>query len=161
MRVHATAVVAKERLGHETGRFAVLPCHVLDDVFVDHHRVSGTNEGIKPVINFRLTGSCHFVMLPFDGYAEFLHDQAHFSADVLLRIRRRDRKISFLVPNLVAKIGHFIAAGVPDGFFGFNRIKCAIAPAVELHIVKNEKFRFGPEEGLIGYSSAREIFLGR
>ena len=42
--VHAGAIVAKQRLGHESGGFAVLLGNVLDDVFVNHHPVGCGDE---------------------------------------------------------------------------------------------------------------------
>ena len=110
---------------------AVLPCllgDVLDDVLVDHHRVGRLDQRVKAVIDFRLAGRGHFVVLPLDLDAQLLHHQAHLGADILLRVGRGDREITFLVADLVAEVGHLVPAGVPDGFLGIDasrRCRCS------------------------------------
>jgi hypothetical protein len=82
--VHPAAVVPKQRLGHETGRLAVLPRHVLDHILEHHHGIGRLDQRVEPVVDLRLPGRGHFVVLPLDVHAQLLHHQAHLGADVLL-----------------------------------------------------------------------------
>src|ERR1039457_1855059 len=51
MGVHAGAVVAEERLGHEAGGLAVFLGDVFDNVFADHHPIGGGDERAETIIN--------------------------------------------------------------------------------------------------------------
>jgi hypothetical protein len=75
---------------------------------------------IEPEINLRLAGRRNFVVLPFHLDSQLFHCQAHLRADVLLRVRRADGKVTFLVANLVAKIRHLFATRIPDGFLAIH-----------------------------------------
>ena len=99
------------------------------------------------------------MVLLLNEHAQLFHRQHHFGADVLLGVQRRDREITFLVPDFVAEVGHFVAAGVPDAFVGINAVECAVALGIELHVVKDEKFRFRAEEGLVAQAGGDEIFF--
>ena len=159
MRVHAGAVVAEERLGHEAGGLAVLLGDVLDDVFVNHHPVGGGDERAETIVNFGLAGGGDFVVLLFDFDAQFFHRQHHFGADVLLGVGGCDREIAFLVPDFVAEVRHFVAAAVPDAFLAVNGVERAIALGVELDVVEDEEFGFRTEEGLVADAGGDEIFF--
>jgi len=59
------------------------------------------------------------VMLPFDANPQLFHQENHFRPDVLLGVGRGDRKIAFLVPDLVSEVARirpaaFILGGIPD-----------------------------------------------
>ena len=159
MGVHPAAVIAKERLGHEARRLAVLTRHVLDHILVNHHGISRLDQGFKAVVNLRLTRRGHLMMLPLDGHAQLFHHQAHLGPDVLLCIGRRDGEIPFLVPDLVSGVGHFLFAAIPDPFLGINAVEGAVGLAVELHVVEDEELRFRPHESRVGQAGADEVFL--
>jgi len=158
VRVHAGAVVAEERLGHETGGLAVLLGDVLDDVFVNHHPVGGGDERAETVVNLRLAGGGDFVVLLFDFDAQFFHRQHHLGADVLLGVGGWDREVTFLVPDFVAEIRRFIATAVPDAFFAVNGVERAIALGVELDVVEDEEFRLRTDKRLVAEAGGDEIF---
>ena len=65
--VHAAAVVAEERLGHERGGLAVSLGDVLDDVAIDHHLIGRLDQRLEAVVNFRLAGGGDFMVLLLDG----------------------------------------------------------------------------------------------
>ncbi len=62
----------------------------------------------------------------------------------------RDREVTFLVADLVAEVGHFIAAGVPNRFFGINGVEGAVGFGIILDVIENEELSFGTEHGGIG-----------
>ena len=114
--VHPAAIVSKERLGHEGGRFAMPFGHVFNHILIDQHRISAFDQGVKAIVNLRLAGCGYFMVLALDLDSQLFHEQAHLGADVLLGVRRGHWKIAFLMPNFVTEVGHLIPAGVPDRF---------------------------------------------
>ena len=53
--VHAAAVIAEDRLGHERDRLALAVGHVLHDVFVEQHLVGGAHQRVELQVDFGLT----------------------------------------------------------------------------------------------------------
>ena len=98
---------------------------IFQDVLVEHHGVGGLDEGVETKIDFGLAARGDFMMLTLDAHTQLLQDEAHFGADILLSIDRGHWEIAFLVTNLVAQIGHLIAAGVPNGFLGIEAVDVA------------------------------------
>jgi hypothetical protein len=101
MDVHARAVVAKERLGHEGRGHAALPRDTLHHIFVDHHIVGHARECGEAHVDLALTAGRHFMMVGLNRNAELLEQQHHFGARILERIRGRYREISRLGAQLV------------------------------------------------------------
>ena len=66
----------------------------------------------------------------------------------------RHREITFLVADLVAEVGHFIAAGVPDRLLGVDAVERAVALGVKLHVVEDEELRFRTEDRGVGEAGA-------
>src|SRR5438046_1605943 len=63
MRVHAAAVVAEQRFGHEGDRLAILIRDIPDDVLVKHHVVGRFHQSVETLINFALTAGGDFVVV--------------------------------------------------------------------------------------------------
>src|SRR5437899_3331603 len=85
-------------------------------------------------------------MLFVDWNAGFLQLERHFVANILQRVHRRDRKITFLRSNLVTHVRKFFARAVPMTFDTIDEMERRVRRITEPHIVKNEKFGLGPEE---------------
>ena len=83
------AVIAEERLGHESDRFVVPLGDVAHDVFVILHVVGHHFQRREPDVDFGLARGRDFVMLALDRDAGFLQLEAHFVADVLQGVGRR------------------------------------------------------------------------
>src|SRR4030043_239003 len=67
MDVHAGAVVAVERLGHE-GRHLIVPVgDVLDDVLVPHHLVGHGHQSVELHVDLGLAGSRNLMVVDLDG----------------------------------------------------------------------------------------------
>ena len=99
-------------------------------------------------------------MLALDAHPQLFHDQAHLGADVLLRVGRRHREIAFLVPDLVAQVGHLVPARVPNRFLRIDAVKGAVALRVKLHVVEDEELGFRAEDGRVSDAGAGQIFFG-
>ena len=158
--VHARAVITEERLRHEGHRLVVLPRDVADDVFVILHVVAHDLERRETNIDFGLSRGGDLVMLAFDRDAGFLHLEAHFIADVLERVCRRDREITFLCPDLVAEVRKLFPAAIPMPFAAVDHVGGAVPVVVETHVVEDEKFRFRSEKRGVGDAGALQIRLG-
>ena len=128
--------------------------HVFNHVLIKHHRIGGLNQGVEAVIDFRLACRCYFVMLALNPDSQFFHDQAHLGSNVLLRIGRSDRKITFLMPNLVSQVGHFVAARVPNRFFGIDTVESPVGFRVELDVIENKELGFRSENRRVGQPGA-------
>ncbi len=116
VHVHAGAVIAEDRLGHERRHLAVLPRHVADDVLVIHHVVRHLLQGREAHVDLALAGGSYLVMMHFHRDADFLHLQNDLGAQILELIGRRHREVALFVPQLVAEVGLFVPPGVPDAF---------------------------------------------
>ena len=119
--VHAAAVVAEERLGHEGHGLAVLVGHVADDVLVQHHVVGALDQGVEALIDLALAAGGDFVVVALDVEAALDHGLHHFAAQVLVVIGGRHREVAFLVARPVAQI-IFAAARVPAAFLGVDEV---------------------------------------
>ena len=111
--MHAGAVIAEERLGHESDGLVVPLGHVADDVFVVLHVVGHLFQRRETNVDLGLAGGRDFVMLALDRDAGFLQLETHFVANVLQGVGRRHREITFLCADLVTEIGKFFARAVP------------------------------------------------
>ena len=80
--VHAGAVVAEDRLGHECGRLAVAPGLVLDDVLELHHVITRCEQRAEAIVDVLLSGSADLVMRPFDLQAGGETGADHAIADI-------------------------------------------------------------------------------
>ena len=105
MGMHAGAVVAEDRLGHEGRGHTVAHRDVLDDVFVPGQPVGHFGQRLEAHVDFGLAGGGDFVMLFLDADADALHLEHHLGADVLQAVGGRHRKVAFLVLDLVAEVG--------------------------------------------------------
>ncbi len=63
------------------------------------------------------------------------------------------------MPNFVSQVRHLFLAGVPDPFFGINRVKSAIGLVIKLDVVEDEKLRFRPKHRRVSDPGAGQIFL--
>ena len=114
--VHAAAIVSEDWFRHEGHRSVVPSGDISQDVFVILHVVAHAFERRVTNVDLCLAGSCDFVMLAINRHACFLELQTHFIADILQRVHRRDRKITFLRSNLVTEVWKFFARAVPMSF---------------------------------------------
>src|SRR5665213_4413807 len=88
--VHARAVVALDRLGHEGRGLAVLVRDIVHDVFVNLHVVGGFDQGRKDVAELMLRGG-DLVMVLFDLEPHVEHHREHLGPEVGGAVDRRHR----------------------------------------------------------------------
>ena len=114
--VHAGAVIAEERLGHEGDAFVVPLGHVSDDVLVVLQVIRHHFHRREANIDLRLTRGGDFMMLALDRDACLLHLQAHLVANVLQAVGRPDWEVAFFRANFVTEIWKFFPGAVPMPF---------------------------------------------
>ena len=146
--VHAGAVVAEERLGHERRGLAVLLGDVLDDVLVHMHLVGHLHQAVEAHVDLGLAGGGHFVVLSSTWMPTFSISMHHLGADVLLGVGGRHREVAFLVARLVAEVRLLVAAGVPVAF-GASRCSSSRRAefVIEADVVEDEELGLGAEVG--------------
>ena len=159
MGVHAAAVVAKNRLGHEGNGFALAVGHVLHDIFVEQHLVRRPHQRVELQINFRLAAGGHFVMMALHLHAAILHGEHHLGAQVLIVVGGRHGKVAFPEARPVSQIFLF-PAGVPAALFGVDIVKAVLLALIEAHIVEDKKFGLGAEVGRVGNAGCGQMDLG-
>ena len=143
--MHARAVVTKDWLGHKGRGFPVSLGHVLDNIFIPLQRIGHLDQGQEAQVDLCLASGGHLVVVLLNSNPNPLHHLNHLSPDVLIRVERRYREVAFFVPGLIAKIGSFFPAGVPDAFNRIDVIIAFVRILVETDFVKDEEFRLRPE----------------
>src|SRR5688572_23630677 len=156
MRMHAGAVIPKDRLRHEGRRFTVPAGHVFDNVLVHHQFVRRVDQRTEADIDFGLTRRRRFMMVLFNGNPNLLHLQDHLSADILLCIMRWDWKVSFLMPNFCAQVMAFLTY-VPGASFRVYKVKTAMTGLIVTSLIENVELRFLSPIGGIANLRALEI----
>ena len=159
--MHAGAVVAEQRLGHERGGITQVVADVLDHVLVRQQPVRGLHQGAELEVDLGLAGGGHLVVLDLDRDAGLDQRQHDLRAHVLQAIHRWDREVSLLVPRPVPQVGAAaVPARVPDPLFGVDVVVALVRVLVEPHAVENEELGLGaPVRG--GRDSGRlEVLLG-
>src|SRR5690606_3011409 len=160
MYVHAAAVIAYQRLGHEGGGLAVGIGRVVDAVLEDLYFVSLAHQRVELGADFQLAGVGHLVMVQLDHQTHFGHGVAYGTAQVVEGIDRRHGEVStlhFRAMSLVAAFdggvagpGCLVRADLEErtAHFGFP-----------LHLVEHEELGLRTEEGLVTNTSGLEVLL--
>jgi len=144
MGMHAGAVVAEDRLGHEGHGHAVALGYVFTNVLIPGQPVRHLHQALKAHVDFGLARGGHFMVLLLDPDADLLHLQHHLSADILQRVGGRYGEIALLITRLVAQIAAVLTA-VPRAFFRFDEVVAGVLIGVEADAVKDEELRLGAE----------------
>ncbi len=162
MYMHSAAVVAEQRLRHESHCLAVLVGDIAHDVLVQHHVVRRLHQGVKALIDLALAPGGDFVMMALDVEPALDHGFDHLGAKVHVVIGGRYGEVAFLIPGTVAQIV-LRAAGVPPSFFGVDEVKPGVLILLEPDVVEDEELGFGPEKRRVRKARVLEMqlsFLG-
>ncbi|EDM72004.1 hypothetical protein RAZWK3B_17838 [Roseobacter sp. AzwK-3b] len=158
VHVHAGAIVAIDRLGHEGGRLAVGLCHVVDHVFVFLKLIGLRGQRAEDQAQLVLARR-HLVVVLVDLHAKALHGAEHFRADILTIVDRVYGEIAALDARTMAGVAHFVfGVGVPRGVERVDFVGDLVDLVREAHVVEQEEFGFGAEEG--GIADARGFQVG-
>ena len=159
MGVHAGAVIAEDRLGHEGHRHAVALRHVLADVLVPGQPVGHLDQRVEAHVDFGLAGRCDLVMLLLDADADALHLEHHLLADILQAVVGGHREVAFLVARLVAEVRTLFAA-VPVALVRVDKVVARMLIAIEADAVENEELGLRAEVGGVADAGGLQVRLG-
>ena len=161
MNVHAAAVVADQRLGHEGRCLAEAVGDVLHAILEDLQGIGAFGQGVELGADFALARGGHLVMVHFDFHAHPFHGHAHGGTEILQRVHRRHGEIAALDTRTVADVAFLVGlAGIPVAFGGVDLVGRAAHADTPAHVVEDEKFRFRAEIGGITDAGGGEISLG-
>mmetsp|Transcript_29313 Transcript_29313/g.84816 ORF Transcript_29313/g.84816 Transcript_29313/m.84816 type:complete len:234 (+) Transcript_29313:1737-2438(+) len=148
--VHAGAVVAEDGLGHEGGRLAVLPRHVLDDVLVRHQHVRTLYH--RPARETQLTlARSDFVVVFLDGDAHVAHCEEHLASEVHGRVDGRHGEVPVLGRHTVGQVGAtLLRSGVPVSLDAVDLEEHLIVAHAVLDVVKDEKLSLRTDDDRVG-----------
>ena len=141
-------------------KVTVLPClrgHVLDDVLVHQHAVGHFHQFVKSQVDFRLAGGADFVVLTFDIQAAIDQGLHHLVAKIHHLVSRRNREIAFLVPELVAQVGLFVAAAIPFAFDAVDVVEAFVRVLIEADVVEDKEFGFGAQVSRVGDAGRLQV----
>uniref|UniRef100_A0A0N4ZEB3 NAD-specific glutamate dehydrogenase n=1 Tax=Parastrongyloides trichosuri TaxID=131310 RepID=A0A0N4ZEB3_PARTI len=156
VHVHAAAVVADDRLGHEGDGLAVAVRHVLDDVLHAQQFVGLLHQGAELGADLALAGGGHFVVLHFHFDADLFQGLAHFSAKVVQGVGRRNGEVAALHARTVTAVGAVVlGAAVPCRFFRIDLEEGVAHFIGEADRIEDEEFRLRAEER--GFGDARGL----
>ena len=161
MGVHAGAVVAEERLGHEGRGLAVLPGGVLDDVFEHLHLVAGVQQGRELVVDLGLARGADLVVRALDGEADVDQPAHHGVAQVGVVVQRRDGEVAALVRGLVAAVAALLLlAGVPGALDRVDVVEGLVGGRLVADRVEDVELGLGAEVSGVGDAAGGQVGLG-
>src|SRR2546426_12636163 len=115
MAMHAAAVVAEKRFGHEGGALALFLRNVANGVLEELQVVSGTDQRRVTEINFALAGRGNFMVMTLNLNPYLLEFGGNFTTKILQRIERRQRYVALFVSNVISLIAvPVLPVGIPD-----------------------------------------------
>ena len=148
--VHARAVVAEERLGHEGRRLAAAAGDVADDVLGQHDLVGALDQAAGHQVDLALAAGGDLVEVGRRRDAAFGHALGHLGAEVDQAVGRRTGEIAQARARLVAEVGLLGPAAVPGPFDRIDVVEGLVAALVEPDVVEDEELQLGREQAVIG-----------
>ena len=158
--VHARAVVAEERLGHERGGLAVAPGHVANDVLGEHDLVGALDQRLRDEVDLALAAGGDLVKVGRRGDAAFGHALGHLGAEVDQAVGRRTGKIAQARARLVAEVGRLVPAAVPDPFDRIDVVERLVPALLEPDVVEDEELELRRQQALIGQPGVPHVADG-
>ena len=161
VHMHARAVVAYQRLGHEGGGLAVGIGDVPHHVFQDLRPVCALHQRTELGADFVLTRTANFMVKDFHRNAEGLQNQRDFSAQILRAIDGRYRKIATLDGRTMAAVAAVdLLAAVPGRLVFVDLHKGARHIGAPGNVVENKELGFRTKKGGVAHSRGLEVRLG-
>ena len=146
MGVHARAVVAEERLGHERGGLAVAAGDVANDVLGEHDLIGTFHERMRNEVDLALAAGGDFVEMGGRRDAAIGHALGHLGAEVDQAVGGWTREIAQSRARLVAQVGRLVAAAVPDALDRIDVVEASWPSLLEADVVEDEELELGREK---------------
>ena len=158
--VHAVAVVAEQRLGHERDGLARGQGGRLDHVLVRHQLVGHRQQRAEPDVDLGLPGRADLVVLHLHLDAALDQHGHHLRAQVGVVVHRRHREVPALVPGLVGQVpAVLVLAGVPGAFHRVDVVVALVRRGREPRRIENVELRLRAEERRIPDPGAAQVIL--
>src|SRR5690606_32023495 len=143
VHMHTTTVVANQRLGHESGSFAISVRYVVYAILEDLYLIGLAHQGVELHTDFALARCGHFMVVDFHRQAHLLGSRTHGSADIVERVDGRNGKVTAFYAWPVARVAFLISGvGIPGRFGGIDIVARGTSALVPLYVVENKEFGF-------------------
>src|SRR5574340_1790330 len=86
---------------------------ILDNVFVEHHVVTGLLQAAETNIDFTLAWTANLMVLCLDQHAKLFEHQRHFTTHILKSVVRSNGEVTFLNPHAMTEIRFPITRSIP------------------------------------------------
>ena len=158
VNVHAGAVVANDRLGHECRGLAIAVGDVMHHILQALIPVGALDEGLEFGADFTLPCVGHFMVVHFHFHANILECSTHRRTDVLQLVNGWDRKVTTFYGRAMAEIATLkFSVGRPCGFFRINFAGTARHIVRPLDGIENEEFRFRAEVSSVAQAAGFQV----
>ncbi len=159
VRVHAAAVIAKQRFRHEGDCFPVLIGDIAHDVLVEHHVVGRFHEGVEALVDFALPAGRHLVVMAFDVQGR-IRSWSRPSRCADPDNDRSEGQGNSLLCSAAGSPGYLLAPGVPAAFLRVDEVEGAMRILIEADVVEDKELGFGAEEGGVCDAAVLQIKFG-
>ena len=140
MGVHTRTVIFLDWLGHKRCCLAICMCHLMHDIFVNLHAVSGFCQRAKGQTKLMLSRGNLMVVL-VARQTHFQHGRNHLATDIHRAINRCYGEVAALGTWAMPHVAAFIFRTAVGGQFDIVNLVIGCAVAIfETHIVKHEEF---------------------
>ncbi len=161
VNVHTGTVVAVQRLRHEGSGLAERVGNVVHAVLQGLYFVGLLHQGVEQHADFVLAGSCHFVVVNFNGQAHFFQCVAHGGTDFVVVVDRRNREVAALDARTMTFVASLeIGVGVPGSLLREDLEHGAGDVGLEFDFVEYEEFRLRTNEYGVTDTGGLQVFLG-
>ena len=162
--VHAGAVVACDRLGHEGGCLACESGGLVDDVLVLHEVIACMLQGVEAVVDLLLACAGDFMVCTFEDEADLLQVGDHVVTQILGVVGRWNREVTALDTVLEADVRSAVfldvQSGIPRCLDGVDLVEGAAHVVAEAHLVEDEELGLGSERCRVRDAGGLEVCLG-
>ena len=137
--MHSGAVIFKQRFRHKCDNFAVPFCDISHCIFVHHHRVSCSEQGVIFHIDFSLSTSCNLMVLRFYCQPKIIYQRPHhLTPKVLTSIHWRCGEVTLFVSRTIAfvncfSVQHIGLTRIPNAFVGVDFMEPKVGAVIELN----------------------------
>src|SRR5882724_7712061 len=140
MAMHAAAVVAEKRFGHEGGPLALFLRNVPNGVLEELQVVSSADQRRVTEINFALTRRGNFMVMTLDVNPYLLKFGSNFTTKILQRIERRQWYVALFVSDVISLIAiPVLPVGIPNCLRAVQGVAGRVPIVMKVDFIKDEE----------------------
>ena len=161
VHMHAAAVVAHHRLGHEGSGLAVGVSHVVDHVLHLLDLVGLLDQGVELDPDLVLAGVGHLVVVHLDALADRLQGVTHGTANIVEAVHRWHREVATLDPRPVGQVAPLdMTIGSPGPLLGGDLVHRPFGVGLPVHLIEDEELGLRTKEGGVAHAGGLQVGLG-